>query len=432
MYLITDTSYRSIMETLKKLVKILLLSVVVLILIGIKQENVLAASMSANLTGPDVVRTGDTITLSFNVAGSAAVYGVQSNVSFDSNQVSLTAGPTLKVGGSWKLETGSTIIAYDDALSSPVTGSKTIYTVSFKVKAAVGSTITVSITGIQGTVGSGMDNVSSGNATYSVKVQAPLTGNTNLKSLTVSNGDLSPAFLAGTKNYTMEVPFSVSKLDISAEAEDGTVKINSPQLKEDGDTQATVTVTAQNGSTSTYIITVHRAKDPNYVASSICTLSEIKVDGYVLSPVFTTERTSYVVWLPYETTAVNVTGTPTDTLASVKIEGGTDLKEGKDNEIKIICTAEDGTEKTYIVVAKRAAGEDSVIDDTTSPNEITTEGMVKESTDDVKDGDNTGLISMWIVFVVGIVSLLVGGAVGFVINILINKDKKIDKTTNIE
>ena len=88
-------------------------------------------------------------------------------------------------------------------------------------------------------------------------------------------------------------------------------------------------------------------------------LSGITVDGFKLSPVFAAENTSYVIWLPYETENVTVSGTPADSRASVRVEGGENLKAGADNEIKVICKAENGTEKVYTVIAKRAASHDA-------------------------------------------------------------------------
>jgi hypothetical protein len=54
-----------------------------------------------------------------------------------------------------------------------------------------------------------------------------------------------------------------------------------------------------------------------------------------------------------------VKGTAADTKASgVEIMGGADLLAGRDNEIKVICTAENGDKKEYVIIAKRASAHD--------------------------------------------------------------------------
>ena len=115
----------------------------------------------------------------------------------------------------------------------------------------------------------------------------------------------------------------------------------------------TITVTAPSGAVRTYTISVTRQQGPNYVPSN-SNVASITVDGFFISPPFSQETRTYVVWLPYETTQITVVAVPESDKASTAIEGGGNLQEG-DNEITIICTAEDGTAQTLVLIAKRAA-----------------------------------------------------------------------------
>ena len=342
---------------MKKIISIL--ATVVLLFTLVLPMTVSAASASATLTGPNVIRVGDTITLEFKVNGSN-ILGASGTLSYDSNQVTLVS-TTQKIASPWAVEfNGNNFVAYDNNLTNPINSNKTLFTVTFKVKSvAVGTNITISYNDVTTTNGNADTNI--GKVTYSATVAAPKSTNNNLATLNVSNATISPAFSANTTSYTATVPFSVSKLTISATAEDSkaTVKVNSPNLTPGGKTNVTVTVTAENGSTKTYTIAVTREQDPNYVANSNNNLSNITVDGFLLSPVFDKTNTNYVIWLPYETTSVNVSGTAEDNKASVEVVGGDNLVAGADNIIKVICTAEDGSAKEYIVVAKRAAAHGS-------------------------------------------------------------------------
>lgn len=338
---------------MKKIVS--LLTVFILCIAMMLPMTVSAASASASLTGPGTVRAGDTITLSFNLNGSG-IFGASGTLSYDSNQVSLSK-TTQKIGSPWAVEfNGNNFVAYDNNLSNPINGNKTLFTVTFKVNSvAPGTNIKISYTGITASDGSADANI--GTVTYSTTVAAPLSMDNNLASLNVSNATISPGFSAGTTSYTASVPFEVSKLNISATAADGKAKvsISSPTLTPNGTTKVKITVTAENGDTKTYTISVTRAQDPNYQPSSNNKLSSITVEGFLLSPVFSADNTQYVVWLPYETTRVKISGTAEDSKASVEVVGGSELEAGKDNPVKVICTAENGDKKEYIVVVKRAA-----------------------------------------------------------------------------
>ncbi len=338
---------------MKRLISIL--TVFMILLSSVFAVSVSAASASASLTGPSTVRAGDKITLSFNLNGSG-IYGASGTLSYNSSQVTLT-GTSQKIASPWAVEfNGNNFVAYDNNLSSPINSNKTLFTATFTVKnVPVGTSIKISYTSVTASDGNADTNI--GTVTYSKAVAAPLSTNNNLSSLKVSNATISPAFNASTTKYTASVPFSVSKLSVTATAADSKAKVsvNSPTLTPDGTTDVTVTVTAESGAKKTYTISVKRAKDPNYVASSNNKLSGIKVDGFLLSPVFNSSTDKYVVWLPYETSSVKVSATAEDSRASVTVVGGDSLKAGEDNTVKVICKAENGTEKEYTVIVKRAA-----------------------------------------------------------------------------
>ena len=405
---------------MKKVISIL--TVLVLCLALMLPMTVSAASASASLTGPGTVRAGDTITLSFNLNGSG-IFGASGTLSYDSSQVTLS-GTTQKIGSPWAVEfNGNNFVAYDNNLINPIKGNKTLFTVTFKVKSvAAGTNIKISYTGVKASDGSVDANV--GTVTYSTTIAAPLATDNNLASLTVSNATISPAFSAGTTSYTANVPFEVSKLNVSATAADGKAKVsvNSPNLTPNGTTKVTVTVTAENGAKKTYTISVKRAQDPNYKASDNNKLSGISVDGFLLSPAFNTDTTQYVVWLPYETTSIKIGGSAADGKASVVVEGGDNLAAGQDNPVKVICTAENGDKKTYTVIVKRAAAHDGSVEEL--PDEPSTDEPVDTQPDTDATPKTEGGIAWWWLLVVGIGALAIGVAGGFFVKDIISKKSK--------
>ena len=368
-----------------------------------------AVSGSASLTGPSAVRAGDTITLSYKISGSG-LYGASGNVSYNSSQLSLVSKKQ-SIGGGWVVEfNGNEFVAYDNNLSSPVKGQTTLFTLTFKVNSVQeGDKIKVSC---NGDVSDGSADVRV-SASYSATVAAPLATNNKLSKLNVGNANITPAFSPDKTEYSANVGFEVSKLQVSAEAEDekAKVSVSSPELKANGTTKVTVTVTAENGSKKVYTISVHREKDPNYVANTNNTLKELSVDGFLLSPAFTPENTSYIVWLPFETESITVNGAAEDSKASVEVVGGNELLAGQDNKVKVICTAENGEEKVYIITAKRAAGHDGSVDE-----------LPPEEEESDAPSDDSGKKQPILLFV--ILSVIGGFALGFVCHLIIVKFRK--------
>ena len=293
--------------------KILYMALALILCLCLFAVPALAAGTGASLTGPGTVRAGDTITLTLSIEGSGISF-VSGSLVYDTTVLELKGTErTIQNGWSGDFD-GNGFLIWDDTLEHPIDGKTGIFTLTFQVKSSVATGTAIEIRVKDLTVSDGSADTNLSDAVYSVSVAAPKSGDNTLKSLTVSNATLSPAFSAGTTSYTAEVPFEVSKLDVKAVANDGkaTVKVNNPTLTPDGTTKVTITVTAENGSKKTYTITVTRAQDPNYVPSNNSTLTQIQVDGYVLSPVFDASNTQYVVWLPYETENVTVSGTAAD------------------------------------------------------------------------------------------------------------------------
>lgn len=398
-----------------------ILAVLVLCLTLLLPMTAAAASAGASLTGPDTVRAGDTITLSFQLNGSG-IFGASGTLSYDSSQVTLS-GTSQKIGAPWAVEfNGNNFVAYDNNLTNPINGKKTLFTATFKVKSvATGTTIKISYTGVKASDGSADANV--GTVTYSKTVAAPLSTNNNLATLTVGNAALSPAFSTGTTSYTASVPFEVSKLDVTATAADGKAKVavNSPTLTPNGTTKVTVTVTAESGAKKTYTISVKRAQDPNYKASGNNKLAGIQVEGFLLSPVFNADTTNYVVWLPYETASVKVSGSAADSKASVAVVGGDKLAAGQDNPVKVVCTAENGEKKEYTVIVKRAAAHDGTVDQPVQGEPTPNEPVDTEPTPSVTPENG---MAWWWCLVVGVGAFALGFGGGILGKTILNKKRQ--------
>ena len=399
-----------------------------------------AVSPSAGWDGPDVVRAGNTITVTFTITGEN-VYGMDCMLDYNKSMLTLTE-KTVKIGSPWKVDFyDNKIVAMDDSgFNNPLNGKSAIFSLTFKVNsnAVTGEELKISCQNV--TLSDGQKEVKLGEISYVKQITRPLSSDYKLKSLTVKNATISPAFSATTYFYSAQVPYDVKKLDVSAVANQSGAKvsINNPNLAPGGTTNVVITVTAENGSTKAYTIAVTRARDPNYTEAGDNTLSNIKVEGFLLSPVFTADNTGYVVWVPYETESVNVTGTTNHSKATVRVLGGRNLFPGMDNKVELTCTAEDGSMLVYTVVVKRAGPHvtepettEPVEPEETEPTEPPTEPPVEEPTEEPTQettqeptttpdysqqdsGKDTG-VNIGILVILSILFLLVGMLVGILI-----------------
>lgn len=203
--------------------------------------------------------------------------------------------------------------------------------------------------------------------TVNVNRKDDRSSNNKLASLVVNGGELKPKFSSNTLNYKLDVPYSISSLNVNAKAEDSKAKvsvINQNNLVAEETTTVKILVTAENGSTRTYTISVTRGKDPNKVLSKNNYLSGLNVSSGVLSPAFNKNQKKYVVYVPYEVDKFSIDAQVEDTkYGKVKIDGPSKLSVGS-NKYKVMVTAEDNSTAVYVVIVVR--GENVLLQDLSS------------------------------------------------------------------
>lgn len=309
---------------------------------------VTAEAAGASFSGSGSVRAGDSVTVTFTVSGSN-IQGITAVLHYDSSALTLT-GTRQLVGSSWSVDmSGGNLLAYDQSLSNPITGSAAVLAVTFQVKSGVaaGTRVSATITDIVATDGNSDQSLN--DASWAASVAAPPSGNANLAGLSCGDYALSPAFSAGTTEYSVTVPYDVSRLPLDYRAADGgaDVSVSGNQLSV-GVNTVVLTVTAANGASRRYTISVTRQPDPNVTLSGDASLSELTPSTGQLSPAFSPEITAYAMYVPYETSKISLSATAKDSKALGVTQPDASLKEG-DNLLTVTCTAEDGATRDYTV-----------------------------------------------------------------------------------
>ena len=213
----------------------------------------------------------------------------------------------------------------------------------------VGDTpITVTVTAQDGTT-----------KAYTVTVTRSLPGlssDADLGDLSLSDGELSPDFDPAVTTYTANVENAVSEVTVTAPASHSSASVaqdpGNPVALDVGDTPITVTVTAQDGTTKAYTVTVTRSLPG---LSSDADLGDLSLSDGELSPDFDPAVTTYTANVENAVSEVTVTAPASHSSASVAQDPDNPvaLDEG-DTPITVTVTAQDGTTKAYTVTVTRA------------------------------------------------------------------------------
>lgn len=207
------------------------------------------------------------------------------------------------------------------------------------------------------------NNNSSGNSSNNNTSTTPKkSDNSNLSSIQIAEGVISPEFSKTVKEYTINVPYEVTKLSIAATPEHskGTVTINGNDELKVGENLIEIIVTAEDSSTDKYTIKAIRAKQE----LSLQTLSIYYVNEngekveLKLDPQFSFDVYSYSVndILAHTIQSLSVEAKANAENAKVEIIGNDELKSGTNEiTIKISVTDEAGLEeqKTYTIKVQK-------------------------------------------------------------------------------
>ncbi len=334
------------MKTRRSPLFLLILPLLCLLLLPIR-----VSAAEASLTGEEQVRAGDTITLTFKLECEKTL-ALNSLLTYDESHLTLQRVDSL-LPASWVLETaGNVILAYDNDQTSPLSGKIPLLTATFRVSESIeeGTNLTISMTEI--VTSDGKQDAPVSNATYRVTIGAPPSSDAALSSLSADGVAFQPDFDPNVTKYTANVPYSMQKLDLDLETRDDAASFRvSESTLAVGENTITIRVTAEDGTTKTYTLTVTRAQDPNYKPSSDTAFSQIALSTGTLSPTFTPDVREYVLYVPYETTSVTFSPTMRDEKGKTS-PVNVPLVEGS-NEVFLPGTAEDGSEGRYRVLVVR-------------------------------------------------------------------------------
>lgn len=242
------------MNTRLKLGRTIICAILMFFMINLSVE---AADGTISFSDPSA-NVGEKVTVNVKVKTNGCNIGATDiTLTYDASALEFVSGGSTATGGS-----GSVHIAgvAGDAETNNIT-----YSLTFKALSAGSSKVNVSNYEIYDFDENLVSMSHVGNSTVSVSDGTPdASSDATLSSLTVSKGSLSPSFAPKIYQYTMSVGADVSSLAIDAKTNDSKATVSSitgaDSLKS-GENTVKIKVTAENGDTATYKITVTREQE---------------------------------------------------------------------------------------------------------------------------------------------------------------------------
>ena len=211
--------------------------------------------------------------------------------------------------------------------------------------------------------------------TYKVRIVRQKNSNSLLQGLIVKMGDvevgLGKDFSPTDFSYTFTVPVGTDSLDITAipQAETSTVAISGTTLRA-GENIILITVTAEDGTQSTYTLTINRPPSSNNILSSL-KVQKIVDEEYIdlgYTPAFDTSVFEYSLFVPNEIRQVRILGTIDDELATIVNNGKVYSLAVGENKITVEVVSESGETREYTITITRAPNSNAYLTSITASN----------------------------------------------------------------
>lgn len=231
---------------MKRIISLLMVLILTVSFLGVCSINALAAGSSTLLFSKKEVEVGENVTVTVNIKADEKMYAVQFVLKYDPEILDFIGGDDCSGGAG--------VISVAAGNTSEAASKK------YNFKAIKAGSCNISTADMR-YVNISDDEISVPNQGDTLTVMDKrLSGNANLKALSLSSGTLSPTFSEGKTSYSVTVDNKVTSCKIYATAADAdaNVKVEGGSSLKVGSNSCSVTVTAPNGNQKVYKITVTR------------------------------------------------------------------------------------------------------------------------------------------------------------------------------
>ncbi len=200
-----------------------------------------------------------------------------------------------------------------------------------------------------------------------------LTNNADLHSIALSTGSLNETFDPAETDYTASVAYEVTSIQVSAILQNSaaSLSINGVSTANDtesavidlvqGSNEITVSTTSEDGTlTKDYVLTITR-QDP---ADNNANLQDLQLSAGSLDTSFQSETTSYTASVDYSVTKIQVSASPVNSSATLKINSVSTPNDTLSSEIALsvgsnpitvkVTSGDQSTSQDYSITITRA------------------------------------------------------------------------------
>ena len=211
---------------------------------------VFAASASFSLSASGSVTVGKQVKVTVKLSSSEKIGSWRFSISYDPAVLEYVSGADSGGGGA---------VSFADSSDGITSFSKTI---TFRAKKIGNATVSVGSAQVVSFDSATNMTVNSPSRKISVIAAPDLSGENHLSDLSVSAGEMTPAFSPDTNAYTLTVPYETTSVAVYATAKDGkaSVAVTPSDALAVGENKIEVVVTAEDGSKRTYTLTVTRTE----------------------------------------------------------------------------------------------------------------------------------------------------------------------------
>lgn len=356
--------------------KIIFLVIFALLILTIQSN---AASLSIS-TSKSQVKPGESFTVTVrlnNGAGYVTSGGQTKWLDNSSFSYTKTAGSS----GSVTITASGTVADYSTEKDQSVSKSKTVQIIKPTSNSGSGSSGGSSSGGSSsnnkpsgGNYGGGTTTNNSGgssskpnNNNTTAPEEKEKSKDSTLSGLTVKEGAITPEFKKDVKEYSLTIPYEASEINVTATPTDSkaTVAVEGNKKLKEGENTVTVKVTAEDGSSSNYVIKVTRKRVPVALKSLVVKYEnqEGELIELPLNPAFNFDKLEYTLEdLEYWVEKLWVEAVPNIKDATIDIQGADNLQAGentititvkaKSEDVKDIKEGEEPKEETITYIIK--------------------------------------------------------------------------------
>lgn len=298
-----------------------------------------AATFTTSLGSAKTINAGSTFTVTMSANSSTVLCGMKAALSFNSSKIKFVSSSDLS---GFSVTVGTNIIALHNTGKN---GSFSVVTLTFQATSSftagqketirIGSTSNV----IEGSTCASTDINGTGSS-VTITMSTPKSSNNNLSSLKVDGTSVS-GFSQSDTSYDLGSTDN-SSISISATPDDSKASVSGAGTKNliYGLNSFNVVVTAENGSTKTYALSINR-NDPR---SANNFLSGITLSSGELT--FNKETGEYIVTVENNVTSITIDAALEDAKSTLVGTGTFDLSV-YDNLFELVVTAENTTTRSY-------------------------------------------------------------------------------------